>query len=165
MPMTASARMARLDRLLNGYMEETADSIGAAVDQETVGQRLKKARLERGWTQRQVARACNVETITVSRWENGRHTPSVEMLRVIARRLGQPLSYFVEEPPPLVRGATSDEVADLANEVRDLLAARDDRRLADVLERMEETLQRMATVLEAPGTPARASRRRRQGTL
>lgn len=154
MPMTASARMARLDRLLNGYMEETADSIGAAVDQETVGQRLKKARLERGWTQRQVARACNVETITVSRWENGRHTPSVEMLRVIARRLGQPLSYFVEEPPPLVRGATSDEVAELADAVREQSAAID-----EVLPQLAAALERLTGILdrEAPPRPRRSA--------
>jgi len=148
----------RREELIHGFMELATGQVG---DQETLGQRIKRARLEKRWTQRQVARACNVETITVSRWENDKHRPGIEMLRLIARAVGQPLSYLVDEPPPLARGATSGEVADLAAEVRGLLAARDDRRLADVLDRMEETLHRLADLLAEQQMLLREDQRRR----
>lgn len=61
-----------------------------------LGQRLKQARLEAGLSQRQL---CG-DTITrnmLSQIENGSARPSMDTLRVLAGRLGKPVSYFLEE--------------------------------------------------------------------
>lgn len=61
-----------------------------------LGQRLKQARLDANLSQRQL---CG-DTITrnmLSQIENGSARPSMDTLRVLAGRLGKPVSYFLEE--------------------------------------------------------------------
>ena len=61
-----------------------------------LGQRIKQARLELGLSQRTL---CG-DTITrnmLSQIENGSARPSMDTLRVLAERLGRPMSYFLEE--------------------------------------------------------------------
>lgn len=61
-----------------------------------LGQRLKQARLEAGLSQRQL---CG-EVITrnmLSQIENGSARPSMGTLEYLARQLGKPISYFLEE--------------------------------------------------------------------
>lgn len=61
-----------------------------------LGQRIKQARLELGVSQRTL---CG-DTITrnmLSQIENGSARPSMDTLRVLAERLGRPMSYFLEE--------------------------------------------------------------------
>ena len=62
----------------------------------TIGQRLKEARLAVGLSQRQL---CG-DTITrnmLSQIENGVARPSMDTLQTLAKRLGKPISYFLEE--------------------------------------------------------------------
>lgn len=61
-----------------------------------LGQRLRKARLEAGLSQRQL---CG-DTITrnmLSQIENGSARPSMVTLEYLAKQLGKPISYFLEE--------------------------------------------------------------------
>ena len=61
-----------------------------------LGQKLRQARQERGLSQRQL---CG-ELITrnmLSQIENGSARPSMDTLRVLAERLGKPVSYFLED--------------------------------------------------------------------
>ena len=61
-----------------------------------LGQKLKQARLEAGLSQRQL---CG-DTITrnmLSLIENGSAQPSMDTLRYLARQLGKPLSFFLED--------------------------------------------------------------------
>lgn len=61
-----------------------------------LGQRLKQARLEAGLSQRQL---CG-DTITrnmLSLIENGNAKPSMDTLKLLAARLGKPVSFFLEE--------------------------------------------------------------------
>lgn len=61
-----------------------------------LGHRLRQARLDAGLSQRQL---CG-DTITrnmLSQIENGSARPSMDTLRILAERLGKPISYFLEE--------------------------------------------------------------------
>lgn len=83
-------------RLLDEYLSKAAEAM--ASKSEDLGKRIRLAREERGWKQKELARAVHVEPMTVSRWERGINTPDIETLRLIANATQKPLSYFVEEP-------------------------------------------------------------------
>ncbi len=62
----------------------------------TLGQRIKQARLDMGLSQRQL---CGEEITRnmLSQIENGSAKPSMTTLAYLARQLGKPVSYFLEE--------------------------------------------------------------------
>ena len=62
----------------------------------TLGEKLKQARLEAGLSQRQLC-ADTVTRNMLSQIENGAAAPSMQTLRVLAGRLGKPVSWFLEE--------------------------------------------------------------------
>jgi putative transcriptional regulator len=49
---------------------------------------IKKERVRRGFTQRQLAQKLDTSEMTVSRWERGEHLPRPRHLKLIKRRLG-----------------------------------------------------------------------------
>ena len=63
-----------------------------------VGVRLRTARRSAGLTQKQLAEALGVESITVSRWERGVTTPSLPRLRRIAEITETTVSDLVRAP-------------------------------------------------------------------
>src|SRR5689334_3118588 len=60
---------------------------------ETIGQRLKRLRLERGFSQRELA-APGVSYAYISRIEAGTRQPSVKALRKLASKLGVSADYL-----------------------------------------------------------------------
>src|SRR5512137_3066689 len=58
-----------------------------AVAVETIGQRLKRLRLDRGFSQRELS-GPGVSYAYISRIEAGTRQPSVKALRMLARKLG-----------------------------------------------------------------------------
>lgn len=64
-----------------------------------LGQKLRQARLAAGLSQRQL---CGQEITRnmLSQIENGSARPSMETLRYLARQLGRPVSYFLEDGIP-----------------------------------------------------------------
>ncbi len=62
----------------------------------TLGQRIRAARLEAGLSQRQLC-GDEITRNMLSLIENGTATPSVTTLEFLARRLGKPVSFFLEE--------------------------------------------------------------------
>jgi transcriptional regulator with XRE-family HTH domain len=66
----------------------------------SVGERLRKARLARGLTQEQLARGVATKGF-ISQVECNRATPSLAKLRLIAERLGLPLGHFTGDHSPL----------------------------------------------------------------
>ena len=63
----------------------------------TLGSRLKAARLARGLTQEALANGLATKGF-ISLVERDRLTPSLPKLRLLADRLGEPLTHFVREP-------------------------------------------------------------------
>lgn len=61
-----------------------------------IGERVKRLRTQLGLSQSQLA-GKEITRAFVSQIENGRCEPSPATLRVLAERLGKPLSYFLEE--------------------------------------------------------------------
>src|SRR3712207_5333872 len=76
---------------------EDAPRVTAATSQapaaETVGQRLRRLRNERGLSQRELA-SPGVSYAYISRIEAGTRQPSVKALRMLARRLGVTADYL-----------------------------------------------------------------------
>ena len=58
---------------------------------------LKKAILESGKKQIEIAEILNVKQEQVSRWANGRQIPNMENIKKIAEILNKPISYFLED--------------------------------------------------------------------
>lgn len=66
----------------------------------SVGERLRQARLARGLTQEQLARGVATKGF-ISQVECNRATPSLAKLRLMAERLGLPLGHFTGDHSPL----------------------------------------------------------------
>src|SRR5438132_4530143 len=60
---------------------------------ETVGERLRRLRLERGLSQRALAEP-GVSYAFISKIELGERVPSMKALRTLARKLGVPVQYL-----------------------------------------------------------------------
>lgn len=68
--------------------------------------RLKELRLQKGFTQRQIADYIGCLPSVYSRYENGDREPSIEVLILLSRFLGVTIGYLV-----------GNEVADSSNEL------------------------------------------------
>src|SRR3954471_13510439 len=100
---------------------------------EPVGERIREARADRGWKQKELAAEVDVEPITVSRWERGATTPDLDVIRAVADATGKPLGYFIGEekeipPQPLQEAverieAAAGRIAEQSELIADALAA------------------------------------------
>ncbi|HVH64847.1 MAG TPA: helix-turn-helix transcriptional regulator, partial [Candidatus Acidoferrum sp.] len=66
----------------------------------SVGERLRQARLARGLTQEQLAQGLATKGF-ISQVERNHATPSLAKMRLLAERLGLPLGDLTGERPPL----------------------------------------------------------------
>ena len=125
---TALNRRSRLASLVNSVLSlGTHDSGG-------VGERLRTARRSAGLTQKQLAEALGVESITVSRWERGVTTPSLSRLRRIAEITQTTASDLVRAPDAATAHAV--ELAALREELAETRALVD--RVARTLEQLAQ---------------------------
>ena len=62
----------------------------------SIGERIKKARKERGLTQKELAKKVGVATGTIQQYELGKREPRMFHLNLVARALGIPVSRFLE---------------------------------------------------------------------
>lgn len=78
-------------------------------DPSEIGQRIKRAREKRGWTQFQLALEAHKSPGTISKWETG-HPPSVRELIRLAGVLGVPAEELVEDQLPTQEGERLEEM-------------------------------------------------------
>jgi len=97
-----------------------------------VGGRLRVARRSAGLTQKQLAGALDVESITVSRWERGVTSPSLPRLRRIAEITETTVSDLVRSPDAVAAHAV--ELAALREELAET---------RDLVDRIARTLDRL----------------------
>lgn len=81
---------------------------------ETVGQRLRRLRSERGLSQREIS-APGVSYAYISRIEAGMRTPSVKALRMLAAKLGVPEEYLEYGEQPVDSQYVESELRRLQN--------------------------------------------------
>ena len=61
------------------------------------GERIKKIRLEKGITQKQLAELLNTSQQNLAQYESGKRNPKIETLQKIADALDMPLIFLVED--------------------------------------------------------------------
>ena len=104
-PIIASSDLSDADRY----------HIGHTVQMDTIGERVKAARKERGMTQGELGKALGVVQSVISDIENGKLKSWPTHRNAIRRVLGKPLSYFEPEESDLP--PETDAHADLSNVV------------------------------------------------
>ncbi len=71
----------------------------------TVGQRIKRLRQERGWSQVQLGRRLNVHQKQISGYERDIHVPSTDLLIQIAKEFNVSLDYLAFDDRDDLRSA------------------------------------------------------------
>lgn len=61
-----------------------------------IGQRIIELRIQKGWSQSDLARACNKDRQALEKLENGKVNPTVYSLLEIAKALEVPLKKLVD---------------------------------------------------------------------
>lgn len=107
-----------------------------------MGGRLRTARRSVGLTQKQLAEALGVESITVSRWERGVTSPSLPRLRRIAEITETTVSDLVRVPDAATAHAV--ELAALREELAET------RELVDRVARTLDQLARSRSGADSP---------------
>jgi tetratricopeptide (TPR) repeat protein len=116
---------------------------------EPVGARLKRLRLERGFSQRDLS-SPGVSYAYISRIEAGARTPSVKALRMLARKLGVSVEYL----------ETGSDLRDVEQRELRLADAELELRLAEDPSAAEQKLRELQQEAEAAGDHVSASRAR-----
>ena len=114
---------------------------------ETIGERLRRLRLEKGFSQRQLA-APGVSYAYISRIEGGARRPSVKALRMLARKLGVSADYL----------ETGSELRETDERELQIADAELELRLAENTEEAETKLERLREDAVAAGDGIAASR-------
>ena len=79
----------------------------------TIGERIRKARTQRGWSMRQLADAVGCNTASVCNWENGHTMPQLDKICDVA----QALHTTVEALCGRAEYCSTSEVAELKREI------------------------------------------------
>jgi putative transcriptional regulator len=64
--------------------------------QKKIGQKIIELRTKRGWTQSDLARACNKDRQAIEKLENGKVNPTLFSIMEIAKALEIPLKELVD---------------------------------------------------------------------
>jgi putative transcriptional regulator len=75
----------------------------------SIGKHIRRLRTDRGWTQRDLARAADLTEVQVCKMENDRHEPTITTLRRVASALDCGVAELLDEA-----SATKDPSTPLA---------------------------------------------------
>lgn len=57
--------------------------------------RLKELRIEKGFSQLEIANVLNMSKMAISHWEKGNSEPSIEQLKILARMFDVSVDYLI----------------------------------------------------------------------
>lgn len=103
----------------------------------SLGEKLKHLRREKGWSQDELAYHAQIDGRQVSRYENDRVTPSIEVVIKMAKAYNVSLDYLLLDDAP--RRPLEVHVSRLAERVLGLgsLSEEDERALLHILDSLE----------------------------
>ena len=127
----ANARLAAIRTLPDKYLRDLAEAM--AEQQRQLGQRIRDARDEKGWLQKDLARTVHVEPTTVSRWERGRSAPDLATIGLIAHALDKPVTYFVTDSRTPAAALDEAAVRQMVREEVEAALAQTNRKLERLL--------------------------------
>lgn len=81
----------------------------------TIGENIKNARLERGYTQKELAEKLNVSQNAVHNWENGKREPNIAILHNISKILDKSIILLIEGNEDKYPLSPKDYKTDLEN--------------------------------------------------
>lgn len=88
------------------------------------GTRLKKAREEKGISQKSLGLSLGLSDKTISSYESLRSYPNLEVLKKISEILGKPIEYFISSKKEVLIGDHLEKIIRkqeiLSNEINDL---------------------------------------------
>jgi len=84
-----------------------------------VGENIRKLRIERGYTQKELAEMLNVSQNAVHNWETGKREPNMTMLHNIAKILNKSIILLVEGTEDKYPLSQDDYRIDLENSMTD----------------------------------------------
>jgi len=61
---------------------------GDSMTEDSVGDKIRAARLQKGWTHRRLSAECGYTQQSIATWERGEHRPSPRALKSVERALG-----------------------------------------------------------------------------
>ena len=102
----------------------------------TLGQKIKKLRVEKGLTQKDLADQVFVTFQTVSKWEKDENEPDVSTLRELAKLFGCSLDYLLsedEDESPKNEVVEAPVTPPQVTQVRETITAHDAASTADIL--------------------------------
>lgn len=119
----------------------------------TLGERLRRLRAERGWSQAQLAHRLDIHQKQISGYERGVHVPQTDLLIRIAEIFGVSLDYlaFADRPDADVAGIADRELLEKLQALDQLPDA--DRAVVKSVLDTYITKHRIQQ-LTGPGTPA-----------
>lgn len=77
---------------------------------DKIGQRIKKMRQEKGLSLRELGEKINIAFSHLSRIENDKKTPNIELLETLSDLFDVPMSYFFGEEQPLPKELKEKDV-------------------------------------------------------
>lgn len=80
----------------------------------SLAQRIKDARLAKHYTQKDLAELLKVKSTTISGWELGRNEPSIESLKMLAKKLDVGFNYLAGAQPSEKYSSDLDDMLDNA---------------------------------------------------
>lgn len=86
--------------LLDDYLRRVAGRLVRR--RQILGDQIRAARKAKHWKQKDLARRMQVDPQTISHWERGANMPDWDKIEMLARELGQPLSYFVSDDGEMI---------------------------------------------------------------
>lgn len=89
--------------------------VESMIDYAQIGKRIKKARIENGITQEQLANDLSLSTFYISKIENGKSAPTLETLALLANRLDLDLAYIITGVSKLEREYYDNQLIEITS--------------------------------------------------